>query len=465
MNIDKLKGKIKSKANENNLKVQEMWDKYFFDHFLIRLSKSKENMNFILKGGFLLENIVGIKNRTTLDLDFSYRLEDINEEEVKNKIINILNIEVDDDIDYDFLDISPITEDKGGRSGYRVRLNATTGNIKKKFGIDIVCGDVITPNAIKTTYTTNITEEEIEIYSYNKETILAEKFQSIIAKNINNSRMKDFYDIYILINHKDINKELLHDVIVNTFDNRDTPIQKEYIKSELDKIINSGLMELQFNKFITKSKLDIKITYKEACDALLEVFQLIQYKDPFRLKINNLIIIRHGEDEQDKLGGWSDNQLTNNGVNQMKKLKDELVDILMQLDSFAIISSDLARAKESAEILFKDKYKINYDTSLRECNNGDLKNMTIKEFKEKYPNMYFSNLNYNQKYPSGESPKEFYERISGLIIELNELYSEKNLIIVTHKGFYSVFKSMLDGIKWTNKLKHKLGYGEYIYIK
>ena len=86
MNIDKLKGKIKSKANENNLKVQEMWDKYFFDHFLIRLSKSKENMNFILKGGFLLENIVGIKNRTTLDLDFSYRLEDINEEEVKEQL-------------------------------------------------------------------------------------------------------------------------------------------------------------------------------------------------------------------------------------------------------------------------------------------------------------------------------------------------------------------------------------------
>jgi hypothetical protein len=141
-----------------------MWDKYFFDHFLIRLSKSKENMNFILKGGFLLENIVGIKNRTTLDLDFSYRLEDINEEEVKNKIINILNIEVDDDIDYDFLDISPITEDKGGRSGYRVRLNVTTGNIKKIFGIDIVCGDVITPNAIKTTYTTNITEEEFKMY-------------------------------------------------------------------------------------------------------------------------------------------------------------------------------------------------------------------------------------------------------------------------------------------------------------
>ncbi|MGI6392608.1 MAG: nucleotidyl transferase AbiEii/AbiGii toxin family protein [Candidatus Izemoplasmatales bacterium] len=260
MNIDKLKSKIKSKANENNLKVQEMWDKYFFDHFLIRLSKSEEKMNFILKGGFLLENIVGVKNRTTLDLDFSYRSADINEEEIKNKMINIINVKVNDDIDYDFLDISPITEDDCGKNGFRVRLNATTGNIKKTFGVDIVCGDVITPNPIKTTYTTNITEEKIEIYSYNKETILAEKFQSIIDKNINNSRMKDFYDIYILINHKEINKDLLH---------------KEYIKSQLDKIINSGLMELQFNKFITKSKLDVKITYKKACDCLLEVFQLI----------------------------------------------------------------------------------------------------------------------------------------------------------------------------------------------
>lgn len=465
MNIDKLKGKIKSKAMENNLKVQEMWDKYFFDHFLIRLSKSEENMNFILKGGFLLENIVGIKNRTTLDLDFSYRLEDIDEQEIKDKIINIINVEINDDINYDFLDISPITEDKGGRSGFRVRLNVSTGNIEKIFGIDIVCGDIITPNPTKTTYTTNITEEEIEIYIYNKETILAEKFQSIINKNINNSRMKDFYDIYMLINHIDINKELLHDSIVNTFENRDTPIQKEYIKSTLDKIINSGLMELQFNQFITKSKLDIKTTYKEVCDAFLEVFKLIKYIKPIQLKIDNLIIIRHGEDEQDKLGGWSDNKLTNNGINQIIRQKDELDDILVQIDSFEIISSDLIRAKESTEILFGDKYKINYDSRLRECNNGDLRNMTINEFKEKYPNMYFSNLDYNQKYPNGESPKDFYERISSLIIELNEIYSEKNLIIVTHKGFYSVFKSMIDGIKWTNKLKHKLCYGEYIYIK
>ena len=77
----------------------------------------------------------------------------------------------------------------------------------------------------------------------------------------------------------------------------------------------------------------------------------------------------------------------------------------------------------------------------------------------------FSNLDYDQKYPNGESPKEFYERISNLILELNETYSGKNLILITHQGFYSIFRSMVDGIKWTNKLKHKLGFGEYILRK
>ncbi len=73
MSIEKLKNKIKSYAIKNNLTVQEAWDKYFFDSLLIKLSLSNYKGNFVLKGGFLLENIIGIQNRTTLDIDFSYR--------------------------------------------------------------------------------------------------------------------------------------------------------------------------------------------------------------------------------------------------------------------------------------------------------------------------------------------------------------------------------------------------------
>ncbi|MFA5485474.1 MAG: nucleotidyl transferase AbiEii/AbiGii toxin family protein, partial [Bacilli bacterium] len=87
MSIERLKAKIKATANAKKQTIQETWDKYFFYHFLIRLSKSSENSNFILKGGFLLESIVGIKNRTTLDLDFSYRLTNMNQNVIKDKII------------------------------------------------------------------------------------------------------------------------------------------------------------------------------------------------------------------------------------------------------------------------------------------------------------------------------------------------------------------------------------------
>lgn len=311
----------------------------------------------------------------------------------------------------------------------------------------------------------NIDKVKDKIKNKYKETILAGKFQSIIEKNINNSRMKDFYDVYMLVNSKDINRDLLHSVIVNNFENKNTSIKKEYIKSQLEKVFNSVLLQNQFNRYINKSKLKNKITYNEVCYSLNEVFKLIKYIKPLKLKINNLIIIRHGQDEQDKLGGWSDNKLTNVGINQITCLKNKIDDVLIKLNSFEIISSDLLRTKQTAEILFADKYEINYENRLRECNNGDLKNLTVKEFKDKYPNMYFHNLEYNQKYPNGESPKNFYERISSLIIELNELYSGKNLIVVTHKGFYSIFKSMVDGIKWTNKLKYKINYGDFILIK
>lgn len=85
MSIEKLKNKIKSYAIKNNLTVQEAWDKYFFDSLLIKLSLSNYKDNFVLKGGFLLENIIGIQNRTTLDIDFSYRLNDISEEVLNKK--------------------------------------------------------------------------------------------------------------------------------------------------------------------------------------------------------------------------------------------------------------------------------------------------------------------------------------------------------------------------------------------
>ncbi len=450
MNIDNLKYKIKITADMTGLTVQEIWDKYFFEQFLIRLSKSKYKENFVLKGGYLLENVIGIMHRTTLDLDFSYRLANINEKEIEKRIKSIIKLDINDKVKYEFKDINVIDE-IGNYGGYRVRLTAKIGNIRKTFGIDIASGDIITPAPERIQYKTNITEEIIDIHTYNRETILAEKFQTVIERNLNNTRMKDFFDIYVLINHKDLNKELLHDVIVNTFENRNTEILKKQLEITLNKIVSSEFLKAQYENYTKKTKFAKNTTYQDIKEALIKTFSLIKYTVSFIPKFKTLMIIRHGEDEQNKMGGWSNNKLTEKGIAQVIKLKDDILEKFKVLKSFSIISSDLTRAKETVEILFNGNYTIHYDMRLRECNNGDLKDLTKEEFYLRYPKMHFSSLNYDEKYPNGESPEDFYNRVSNYILELNEKCQNENLIIVTHKGIYGILKSMINGIVWSNK--------------
>ncbi|MCK9493790.1 MAG: nucleotidyl transferase AbiEii/AbiGii toxin family protein [Acholeplasmataceae bacterium] len=267
MSIEKLKNKIKSYATENNLTVQEAWDKYFFDSLLIKLSLSNYKDNFVLKGGFLLENIIGIQNRTTLDIDFSYRLNDISEE-VLNKKSAVLKVKTKDEVLLELKDIEPINKEEK-YDGYRVRINATISNMKKIFSIDIATGDVITPGPEKLNYVTNITREIITINSYNIETILAEKFQTVIERGIDNTRMKDFYDIYMLINNKELDKEMFHDVIINTFEARKTNIKKLNIESRINQVLNSNLIENMFLKYASKNSFVKDITFDQVRKAVV----------------------------------------------------------------------------------------------------------------------------------------------------------------------------------------------------
>jgi len=177
--------------------------------------------------------------------------------------------------------------------------------------------------------------------------------------------------------------------------------------------------------------------------------------------IKSLILIRHGEDEINKIGGWSDNKLTSKGIEQVKELRRNLGEILPKSENFIILSSDLTRAKESAMILFDESYNIIYDERLRECNNGDLANLTKEEFNIKYPGLYFASLDLYEHYPNGESPQDFYNRVSNHFIELNNKYMNQNLIVTAHGGVYGVLKSMINGVIWSSKQKYLLGFAKY----
>lgn len=460
MNINQLKSRIIDTAKKSNITVQAVWDKYLFDRFLVRLSLNKHKDEFVLKGGYLLENIISIEQRTTLDLDFSYRLSDIGIEVLTEKILSIIETSANDEVFMSIRDIMPIAK-KDNYDGYQVRINATIGNIKKIFGMDIATGDTITPKPNSLKYHTSIADETIQIKSYNLETMLAEKFQTVIEKSTSNTRMKDYYDIFVLVNHQDLDIDLCHDALVNTFETRKTSIKKNDIEAVLENLKISKLIEKMYEDYTIKNAFAKDTNYLMITEAFYKVKNLIKYQAEFELRFKSLLFIRHGEDEQDKTGGWSSNSITKQGVEQVINLKNVIKDKIRITENKIVISSDLNRAKQTTEILFDSLESVIFDERLRECNNGDLANLTKEQFQITFPFMYFDSLKYNEHYPNGESPKENYYRVRNFFEEINLKYENKELIIVAHAGTYGILKSLINGIVWSNKQKYKIGYAEF----
>lgn len=163
----------------------------------------------------------GVDNRTTLDLDTTLKGISLTKENIEKIIDEIINIDVDDNIEFSIFSIKDIRlEEK--YSGFCVHLNANFEGLKKHLLIDITTGDVITYREINFSYKTIFDDEIINIMAYNVETIIAEKFEAVISRNIVNSRMKDYYDLYMFVTLKwdSINKKILVKAIKNTCTNR-----------------------------------------------------------------------------------------------------------------------------------------------------------------------------------------------------------------------------------------------------
>ena len=171
---------------------------------LDRLSQSQYKKNFVLKGGLLISSIVGISERTTMDMDATVRGIDMTEINVERITKEILSINTGDGICFHFERIEPIREDDD-YNNFRVHFIAEFGKIKNKMKIDITTGDEITPAAIEYSFHTIFDENDIDVYAYTTETILAEKYETVVRRGITNTRSRDFYDLYILFHlYKDI---------------------------------------------------------------------------------------------------------------------------------------------------------------------------------------------------------------------------------------------------------------------
>ena len=277
MNSEKLNYIIKKKSKGNNNLAHHLHQMFFFEHVLMRLEKSNYKNNIILKGGVLLSSIIGEDLRTTKDIDATLKSLPLSIESVKNIFEEILSINIEDNVNFEIFSIKDIRlEDEYG--GFRINVKGTFDKIRTNFFIEITSGDIITPREIKYEYNSIFEDKKINIMAYTIETIIAEKFESIISKNVTTTRAKDFYDIFMLVNknRENINNKNLVRAIENTFNKRNTIFDLDYFKEIIELLKESNTLRKVFLNYQQKLEYTKNINYDDTIKSIIEIVEIIE---------------------------------------------------------------------------------------------------------------------------------------------------------------------------------------------
>lgn len=194
-----LKDLIRNIAKGDSGKSQLLIRNYAMERFLERVALSKYKDNFILKGGMLVSAMVGLQNRATMDIDTTIRNLPLDVEHARQIVEEIAAVSIDDNIRFEIKDVSNIM-DEAEYGGVRLSLDAFLDTTKIPLKIDISTGDVITPAEITYRYKLMFEQRYISLWAYTLETVLAEKIETVLTRTIFNTRLRDFYDLYILQN-------------------------------------------------------------------------------------------------------------------------------------------------------------------------------------------------------------------------------------------------------------------------
>lgn len=238
MNEAALKDRIHTIATQKNITFNECWKQLLLERFLVRLANSEFTNRFIFKGGLLLSYLVDI-GRETVDLDFVLRNLTTETKELKSVIESIANCENEDGFIFHCEKIEELSHLHMNYLGYRITVDATFGTIKDKIHLDLGIGDVVEPEPLTIDLLKYrdrpIFEHDIQLMVYPVETIFAEKLETVVSRGAINSRMKDFHDLFVLINNPSIIelKKLKHDIFA-TFSHRGTALNFPMIFDSVD---------------------------------------------------------------------------------------------------------------------------------------------------------------------------------------------------------------------------------------
>jgi len=270
-----LKGIIKNMAAKTGIKANALLQNYMLERLLERIFVSEYKWKFILKGGMLISAIVGLDSRTTMDMDVTIKGEDFSKENLLSIFERILKVPIPDDVKFILKGIEEIREESE-YGGYRISIEIAYETVVVPLKIDVSTGDIITPKEVLYSFDLLFEDRNIEILAYNFETVLAEKFETIISRGIFNTRARDFYDIYILttLQEKNINKDDFKNALTSTATKREI-LEKindslsiiEEIKE--DKTIQ-GIWKTYTKRFVYAND----IAFEDSIAALIKLFEM-----------------------------------------------------------------------------------------------------------------------------------------------------------------------------------------------
>lgn len=276
-NAMQLKAYVKNLAKEKNISAQIVLQNYMLERLLERISVSKYHDNFILKGGFLLAAMVGLDTRATMDMDATIKGLPVTKETISGMFGEICKIHIDDDINFEFSGIADIREDDE-YGGYRVSLSGNYPPMAVPLKIDITTGDKITPREMMYSFNLMFEERSINVLAYTVETILAEKLETIISRGDQNTRPRDFYDVYILntLQKQNIDNKILKDAFAATVKKRGAEHIVSNYKEIIETVASSTVMNNQWTRYQKEFDYAKDIRFEDTCKAVNQLITEIE---------------------------------------------------------------------------------------------------------------------------------------------------------------------------------------------
>ena len=269
-NAMQLKAIIKNIAKDKNISAALVLQNYMLERFLERVSLSRYHDNYIIKGGFLIASMVGLDSRATMDMDATIKGYPVNEEAIRKMVKDIIAVPVEDAIHFCLKSVREIREGDE-YTGYRVALTADYEKMAVPLKLDITTGDKITPREIEYSYKLMMEDRSIRVLAYNLSTILAEKLETVVSRGDQNTRPRDYYDIYILskLQAENIDIGNLKAALSATTAKRgSSELMMQYVKI-MKTVKNSDVMKRQWDNYRKNFDYAAGIEFEETCDAVV----------------------------------------------------------------------------------------------------------------------------------------------------------------------------------------------------